>query len=544
MQKMLSVLKSINLWLISSICISLLVAIPIFVIFSSFFGETSSYLALLSETFLFKYIFNTIILLVGVLFLTFVFGVGIAYFVSFYTFPGSQFFTWAVILSFAVPGYIYAYSLTAFFENYGTLFSLLTFFFGEANYNIYIPRIDSLLGSIFSISFSLFVYVYLLTRALFGYQSQNMIDAGRNMGFSSYNIFKKIILPSAKPGIVAGLSLVAMECISDFGTVEFFNVETLTTAIYDSWITFEDLNTANILSFYLLIFILIFFSLERLSRSKSRFNIPSKGFSKIEKTKLVGKKAFFVFIFCFLIFFLSFIFPLLQMIYWLIKFPDSFDLGMFFSLSYNSITVIIITCSVLIFLSFIVNYGIRVTDNKYLKALTNFSISGYAIPGIILSVTILTFSSYADQFLSEYFFILGFKTLIIGTIFGLIVAYFIRFFSLAVNGIRSGYEKLNHSLDDASYLMGYSKIGTFAKVHVPFLKNNLILICMLLSIDLIKELPITLILRPYNFETFATQAYNFASQDMLEYTALPSLFLMLFASFFILISKKHILKGF
>ena len=149
------------------------------------------------------------------------------------------------------------------------------------------------------------------------------------------------------------------------------------------------------------------------------------------------------------------------MIYWLIKFPDSFDLGMFFSLSYNSITVIIITCSVLIFLSFIVNYGIRVTDNKYLKALTNFSISGYAIPGIILSVTILTFSSYADQFLSEYFFILGFKTLIIGTIFGLIVAYFIRFFSLAVNGIRSGYEKLNHSLDDASYLMGYSKIGTF-----------------------------------------------------------------------------------
>jgi len=262
MQKILLALKSINLWLISSICISLLVAIPIFVIFSGFFGETSGYLALLRETFLLKYILNTAFLLLGVLFLTFIFGVGIAYFVSFYTFPGSQFFTWAIILSFAVPGYIYAYSLTAFFENYGTLFSLLTFLFGEANYNTYIPRVDSLLGSIFSISFSLFVYVYLLTRALFGYQSQNMIDAGRNMGFSSYNILKKIILPSAKPGIVAGLSLVAMECISDFGTVEFFNVETLTTAIYDSWITFEDLNTANMLSFYLLIFILVFFYLE------------------------------------------------------------------------------------------------------------------------------------------------------------------------------------------------------------------------------------------------------------------------------------------
>ncbi len=544
MQKILLALKSINLWLISSICISLLVAIPIFVIFSGFFGETSGYLALLRETFLLKYILNTAFLLLGVLFLTFIFGVGIAYFVSFYTFPGSQFFTWAIILSFAVPGYIYAYSLTAFFENYGTLFSLLTFLFGEANYNTYIPRVDSLLGSIFSISFSLFVYVYLLTRALFGYQSQNMIDAGRNMGFSSYNILKKIILPSAKPGIVAGLSLVAMECISDFGTVEFFNVETLTTAIYDSWITFEDLNTANMLSFYLLIFILVFFYLERLSRNRSRFNIPSKGFSKIEKTKLVGRKAFFVFIFCFLIFFLSFVFPLLQMIYWLIKFPKSFDLSLIFNLSLNSITLIAITCSALIFLSFVVNYGIRITDNRYLKALTNFSISGYAIPGVILSVTVLTFASYADQLLTNYLSISGFKTLIIGTIFGLVVAYFIRFFSLAVNGIRSGYEKLNYSLDDASYLMGYSKIGTFTKVHIPFLKNNLILIFMLLSIDLIKELPITLILRPYNFETFATQAYNFASQDMLEYTALPSLFLIFFASFFILVSKKQILKGF
>ena len=544
MQKILSALKSINLWLISSICISLLVAIPIFVIFSGFFGETSGYLALLRETFLLKYILNTAFLLVGVLFLTFIFGVGIAYFVSFYTFPGSQFFTWAIILSFAVPGYIYAYSLTAFFENYGTLFSLLTFLFGEANYNTYIPRVDSLLGSIFSISFSLFVYVYLLTRALFGYQSQNMIDAGRNMGFSSYNILKKIILPSAKPGIVAGLSLVAMECISDFGTVEFFNVETLTTAIYDSWITFEDLNTANMLSFYLLIFILIFFYLERLSRNRSRFNIPSKGFSKIEKTKLEGKKAFFVFIFCFLIFFLSFVFPLLQMIYWLIKFPKSFDLSSILNLSLNSITLIVITCSALIFLSFVVNYGIRITDNRYLKALTNFSVSGYAIPGVILSVTVLTFASYADHFLTNYLSIGGFKTVIIGTIFGLVVAYFIRFFSLAVNGIRSGYEKLNYSLDDASYLMGYSKIGTFTKVHIPFLKNNLILIFMLLSIDLIKELPITLILRPYNFETFATQAYNFASQDMLEYTALPSLFLIFFASFFILVSKKQILKGF
>ena len=162
---------------------------------------------------------------------------------------------------------------------------------------VYCPA--SISRSIFSISFSLFVYVYLLTRALFGYQSQNMIDAGRNMGFSSYNIFKKIILPSAKPGIVAGLSLVAMECISDFGTVEFFNVETLTTAIYDSWITFEDLNTANILSFYLLIFILIFFSLERLYNRHILIFINLFSYLRLKKLN-DWKKSIFCFYFLFL----------------------------------------------------------------------------------------------------------------------------------------------------------------------------------------------------------------------------------------------------
>ena len=539
MQKILSIFKNINIWLISSILIASLVCIPIFVIFTGFFGDTSDYLELLRETFLLKYIANTLFLLIGVLLLSFIFGVGIAYFVSFYTFPGSKFITWAVILSFAVPGYIYAYSLTAFFENFGTLFSILTYFFGEANYNSYIPRVDSLIGSIFSISFSLFIYVYLLTRTIFSYQSQNMIDAGKNMGFSSYNIFKKIILPSAKPGIVAGLSLVAMECISDFGTVEFFNVETLTTAIYDSWITFEDLNTANILSFYLLIFIFFFFYLERISRSRSRFNQPSKGFYKIEKIKLSGKKAFFVCAFCYLIFFCSFVFPLSQMIYWLFKFPTSFEFNSVFDPFFNSIKIITITSSILIVFSFLVNYGTRLTNNKFLKALTNFSVSGYAIPGVILSVTILTLSSFVDKFLFD-----GFKMLMIGSMFGLTVAYFIRFFALSFNGIKSGYEKLNYSIDDASYLMGYSKIGTFTKVHLPFLKNNLILIFMLLSIDLIKELPITLILRPYNFETFATQAYNFASEDMLEYTAMPSLFLIILASLLIMFSKKNILKGY
>ena len=324
-QKILKFPK-INYWLISSLFISSIICVPILVISTSFFGEFSSYYNLLKDTYLYLYIFNTLALLIGVLFLTFIFGVGSACLVSFYNFPGSNFFTWALILSFAVPGYIYAYSITAFFEYFGNLYSLLKYAFGDGNYNEYIPRIDSLSGSIISISFSLYVYVYLITRACFIYQSQSQIDAGKNMGFSSYQIFKKILLPSARPGIVAGLSLVAMETVSDFGTVAFFNVQSLTTAIYDSWIIFDDINTAYQLSFFLIFFVLIFFVLERRSRGRSRFNIPSRGYSSIEKITLKGKMKWLAFSILFILFFLSFVFPVSQMLFWIIKFPTNFNL--------------------------------------------------------------------------------------------------------------------------------------------------------------------------------------------------------------------------
>ena len=187
--------KKLNIWYISSICVSLFVAIPIITVFSSFFSTTSDYLILLKATFLRDYVINSAIILIGVLFLTFVFGVLSAYFVSFYNFWGVSFFKWALILSFAVPAYIYAYSLTAFFENYGSLFSLLTNLFGEGNYNKHIPKFDGMIGAIISMSFSLFGYVYVLTRASFYNQSNNLIEVSKNLGLSARESFFKIILP-------------------------------------------------------------------------------------------------------------------------------------------------------------------------------------------------------------------------------------------------------------------------------------------------------------------------------------------------------------
>ena len=535
--------NKINIWYFSSFIISIIVAVPIITVFSSFFETTGDYVSVLKNTFLLDYIYNSLILLTGVLTLTFIIGVGCAYLVSFYKFPGVNFFKWALILSFAVPAYIYAYSLTAFFENYGTAFSILKNLFGDGNYNAHIPKFDGMLGAIISISFSLFGYVYVLTRASFHYQSQNLLELGKNLGFSKQKSFFKIILPSARPAIVAGLSLVAMETLSDFGSVSFFGVSTLTTGIYNAWISFDDLTLANRLSSYLLIFILGLFILENLSRKKAQYHTSSKGgFKSKSVIQLSNYKSILASFFCMVVFFLSFLFPVFQMLYWTIIFPKHLlDLNLI-ELFSNTMLLVFLSCCLLILLAFISNYGNRVSKSKFLEMLNTFSISGYAIPGIILAVAFITFISWLDLNMINYLGTESIKSIFIGSVLGLVLIYFIRFYSLANNGIKSGYLKINYSIDESAYLLGYSKFKTFKNIHLPYLKNSVLLIGILLTIEIIKELPITLIMRPFNFETFATKAYIYASQDLLEAAAAPSLLLILIASCFILITSRYILK--
>ena len=533
----------ISFWHISSFLISLFVIIPILTVFSSFFEDTSNYYQVLKDTFLVEYIFNSIFLLFSVLLLTFLIGTGSAYLVSFYEFPLSNFFKWSLILSFAVPPYIYAYSLTAFFENYGTAFTILKNLFGDGNYNQNIPKFDGLFGVILSISFSLYAYVYILARASFLYQSQNIIELGKNLGFTKLKTLYSIILPSARPAIIAGLSLVAMETLAEFGAVDFFSINTLTTGIYNSWIAFDDLAFANRLSFFLLLFIFALFIIENFSRKKAKYHFNSRGgFKQKQKIKLEGKKSFLAFLFCFSVFFLSFLFPLSQMMYWTLKFPENLFELQVLDLLKNTLYLVSLSSLVLIIFALISNYGNRVTKNKVLNVLSTLSISGYAIPGVILAVAYITFIAWFDENVIKSLGFFSIKKIFIGSIIGLVLVYFVRFYSLAYNGIKSGYEKINIAVDESAYLLGYSKRKTFMNIHVPFLRNSLLFIIILVSLEIIRELPITLILRPFNFETFATTAYISASEDLLEAAAVPSLFLILIASFFIIIASKYILR--
>ncbi len=536
-------MRTFNIWYLSSFLISVIVIIPVVTVFLSFFESTSDYFELLKNTFLFEYISNSLILVFGVLFLTLIIGVSTAYIVSFYSFPFSNFFKWALILGFAVPPYIYAYSLTAFFENYGTAYTILKSLFGEFNYNLHIPKFDGMIGAILSISFSIYAYVYILTTASFYFQSNNLIELGKNLGFSKLKTLFKIIIPSARPAIIAGLALVAMETLSDFGAVDFFSINTLTTAIYNSWLSFDDLVFSNQLSFYLLIFIFTLFVIEKFSRRNAKYHSPLQGgFKKKQRVKLIGIKAFLAFLFCLLIFFLSFLFPIFQMLYWTILYPKNFfDLNIQ-DLLLNTLILVALSSVVLIIFSFISNYGNRVNKSRFLNFLTTISISGYTLPGVILAVAYISFIAWFDNTIIHYFELQSVKKIFIGSILGLVIAYFVRFYSLSCNGIKSSYEKINKTLDETAYLSGYSKLKTFLNIHVPYLKSSIFFVTILISLEIIRELPITLILRPFNFETFATTAYIYASQDLLEAAAVPSLFLVLIASLFILLISRYILK--
>jgi len=230
------------------------------------------------------------------------------------------------------------------------------------------------------------------------------------------------------------------------------------------------------------------------------------------------------------------------MLYWTLKFPENFFDLQVFDLLMNTLYLVILSSFILIIFSLVSNYGNRVSNNRILNIFSTLSISGYAIPGVILAIAFISFIAWFDDSVVKSLGLYSIKKIFIGSILGLVMVYFIRFYSLAFNGIKSGYEKINISVDESSYLLGYSKRKTFMNIHVPFLRNSLLFIAILISLEIIRELPITLILRPFNFETFATTAYISASEDLLEAAAVPSLFLILIAALFIIITSKYILR--
>ncbi len=525
-----------NSILFLSLFIIILILSPILTIFFENINQKSDYLNFFSSGEFRSYTMNSVVILIGVLLLTLFLGGVSAYLVSFYEFVGVNFFKYSLLMSFAIPPYIYAYTLSAFFENFGIAYSLVSFFSEDLSKTL-IPKIEPLSGSIISLSLTLFGYVFILTRSTFLNQSRDLIEVGKSLGFNNIDTFLKIIIPTARPAIFIGLSLVAMETLSDFGTVSFFGVSTYTTGIYNSWFIFDDLKTANFLSLFLIFFILFFFGLESISRKNIKFFNSNNSFNKKNKKVLLsGYKGFFAFFFCFFLFSTSFLFPLVLMLKWSFMNSSYLDLNQILQLNYNSIKLIILSSIFIILTSLIVTFSGRVLKSKILSFFSSLSISGYAMPGIVVSVSVISLFSLIDSFLD-----MNLRGYFIGSIYGLIFGYSVRFYSISFNTIKTVYLKINKSIDESALLLGFNKLSILKNVHYPLLKKNLIFAFILISIEVIKELPITLILRPFNFETFSTSAFNLASNDLVEAAAIPSLFIILWSSLLIFLSIKFFL---
>ena len=525
-----------NSILFLSLFIIILILSPILTIFFENINQKSNYLNFFSSSEFHSYTMNSVVILIGVLLLTLFLGGVSAYLVSFYEFVGVNFFKYSLLMSFAIPPYIYAYTLSAFFENFGIAYSLVSFFSEDLSKTL-IPKIEPLSGSIISLSLTLFGYVFILTRSTFLNQSRDLIEVGKSLGFNNIDTFLKIIIPTARPAIFIGLSLVAMETLSDFGTVSFFGVSTYTTGIYNSWFIFDDLKTANFLSLFLIFFILFFFGLESISRKNIKFFNSNNSFNKKNKKVILsGYQGFFAFFFCFFLFSTSFLFPLVLMLKWSLMNSSYLDLNQILQLNYNSIKLIILSSIFIILTSLIVTFSGRVLKSKILSFFSSLSISGYAMPGIVVSVSVISLFSLIDSFLD-----MNLRGYFIGSIYGLIFGYSVRFYSISFNTIKTVYLKINKSIDESALLLGFNKLSILKNVHYPLLKKNLIFAFILISIEVIKELPITLILRPFNFETFSTSAFNLASNDLVEAAAIPSLFIVLWSSLLIFLSIKFFL---
>ena len=525
-----------NSILFLSLFIIILILSPILTIFFENINQKSDYLNFFSSGEFRSYTMNSVVILIGVLLLTLFLGGVSAYLVSFYEFVGVNFFKYSLLMSFAIPPYIYAYTLSAFFENFGIAYSLVSFFSEDLSKTL-IPKIEPLSGSIISLSLTLFGYVFILTRTTFLNQSRDLIEVGKSLGFNNIDTFLKIIIPTARPAIFIGLSLVAMETLSDFGTVSFFGVSTYTTGIYNSWFIFDDLKTANFLSLFLIFFILFFFGLECISRKNIKFFNSNNSFNKKNKKVILsGYKGFFAFFFCFFLFSTSFLFPLVLMLKWSFMNSSYLDLNQILQLNYNSIKLIILSSIFIILTSLIVTFSGRVLKSKILSFFSSLSISGYAMPGIVVSVSVISLFSLIDSFLD-----MNLRGYFIGSIYGLIFGYSVRFYSISFNTVKTVYLKINKSIDESALLLGFNKLSILKNVHYPLLKKNLIFAFILISIEVIKELPITLILRPFNFETFSTGAFNLASNDLVEAAAIPSLFIILWSSLLIFLSIKFFL---
>jgi len=510
-------------WTLGALAVAGLIATPIVAVILLAVAPSDDIWPHLASTVLPHYLATTAMLATGVGVGTLVIGVGTAWLVTMCRFPMRAVFEWALLLPLAVPSYVVAYVYTDLLEYAGPLQAALRELFGWTSRRDYwFPEIRSLGGAITMMTLVLYPYVYLLARAAFLEQSVCVIEVSRTLGKGPWRSFTRVALPLARPAIVIGLMLVLMETLNDFGTVDFFAVATLTTGIYDVWLNMNSTAGAAQLAMLTLLIVALLIVAERWARRKQRFHHTTPRYRALTIAPLPPARAALAVLACLLPVLLGFVVPATQLLRFALTHRPATETDSFAELAANSLLLASVTAALAVIIGLFLAYGARMSRSRLLAWASRFASIGYAIPGAVLAVGVVvplaSWDNAVDAAAREY---LGVSTglLLSGTVFAMVFGYLVRFLALSFGAIEASLGKVTPNMDGAARTLGHPPFSVLRRVHLPLMRGSLLTAAILVFVDCMKELPLTLLLRPFNFETLATNVHQLASAELIEQSA-------------------------
>ena len=512
-----------------AVVIAAFISLPVIVILSYLFQAEGVLWQHLLDTVLSDYLINSLLLLLGVGTGVLMLGVPTAWLTSMCSFPGRRWLSWALLLPLAMPAYIIAYTYTGLLDFAGPIQTWIRDLTGLGYGDYWFFEIRSLGGAIVMMSLVLYPYVYLMARAAFLEQSVSSIEVGCSLGYSRWRAMWSLALPMARPAIIAGLSLALMETLADYGTVQYFGVSTFTTGIFRTFYGYGDTAAAAQLAASLLAFVMLLILLERYSRRRARYHSAAESKARADLIPLIGRNAVIAVAVCLAPLMFGFIIPATQLLFWAVF--EAEPLGWeFVSLAWNSFSLAFLAAIVAVTLAIILSYAKRTRPIKPVRTVIAMAGFGYAVPGTIIAIGVLIPLAWLDHSLIALFERLGWHSpglILSGSLVALLFAYTVRFLAVALGSVQSGLEKIKPSLDHAGRSMGHSPWAIISKIHVPLMRSSILTAVLIVFVDVLKELPATLILRPFNFNTMAVRAYELASDERLVDAAPASIMIVL-----------------
>nr|WP_286086845.1 iron ABC transporter permease [Halomonas sp. S3-1-1] len=522
--------RALSPWSLALFGVALAVALPILIVLGHVLVPTDGIWGHLASTVLPRYLINTLWLTLGIGLGTLIIGTGCAWLVVMCRFPGRRIFEWALLLPLAVPTYVIAYAYTDFFQVAGPFQSALRAWFDWQYGDYYFPNVRSLGGATTLITFVLYPYVYLLARASFLEQSAGMLDVGRTLGRGPWRLFFSVALPLSRPALVGGVSLALMETLNEFGAVQFFGVDTFTTGIYRTWFGLGEPVAAAQLAACLLSFVIVLVLLEQVSRGKRRYFHAAGHRQPLPEYRLGGGASAAATLACVVPIIVGFLLPGGILLHLALTQGDALLGTRFLRFAFNSLSLAGIAALIAVGLAVVLSYSVRLHDTAPARLFTRVAAMGYAIPGSVVAVGILIPFAWLDSTLNtwlhaRYGVIVG--LVFSGSAFILIYAYVVRFLAVSFNAVEASLGKVTPSMDAASRTLGHTAGATLRRVHTPLMRSSLLAAGILVFVDVMKELPATMILRPFNFDTLAVRAHSLASDERLAEASTASLAIVL-----------------